>query len=157
MDRIIHVTNCTDEDSENGRIPGGHRWFTSDPAVSKIWIEPFWSQWKPLCTVADVRGCSGWDDGNSTWDSSGLCGCSEDDGAGLRLALLIRCNHVNLVLCIPLQAAQHHILTALGKADLWFPVRHEPLRKKCGGYKTQNRVTKRECGHSLQAQREGSF
>lgn len=117
-------------------------WFMSDLVANKLcistWyqsrieiIEPFWSRWKPLCTVAGVCGCSGWDDRNSTWDGSGLCSCSEGEDSRLRLALLILCHHANLILCIPLQAVQHHILTAMRKADLWFPVGYMLLRKQC--------------------------
>lgn len=112
----------------------------SDPKASKIGIEPFWSQWKPLCTVADVCGCSGWDDGNGTWDSGGLCGCPEGEDARLRLALLILRHNANLILCIPVQVAQHHILTDIREADLGFPVRPMLLRKECGGDKTQGWV-----------------
>ncbi len=102
----------------------------------------FWSRWRPLCLRSwCVWMLGGWDDGNSTWDDGGLCGCSEGEDAWLRLALLILCHHVDLILCIPVQAAQHHILTAVGKADLWFPVRYMLLRKKCGGDKTHNCVT----------------
>lgn len=80
---------------------------------------------------AAVRGRSGWDGGSSTWDSGGLGGCREEQHAGRRLALLVLCQHVNLVLGVPLQAAQHHVLTAVRKADLWFPVRTLLLGKDC--------------------------
>lgn len=86
--------------------------------------------------MADVCGCWGWDGGNGTWESGGLRGCPEGEDARLGLALLILCHDANLVLRIPVQAAQHHILAAMGEADLWFPVRPVLLRKECGGDKT---------------------
>lgn len=101
----------------------------------------FWSRWRPfeLCGSC-VCGCSGWVDGNSTWDGSGLWSCSDGADAGLRPSLLILCHHVNLILCIPVQAVQHHILTVIGEAHLWFPVRYILLRKECRGteLKTQS-------------------
>lgn len=70
-------------------------------------------------------------DGNSTWDSCGLCICFEGEDAGLRFALLILCHHMNLILCVPFQAVQEDIGTVTGKAELWFPVRYTLLRKGC--------------------------
>lgn len=75
------------------------------------------------CTVADMCGCRGrWDDGSRTWDSAGLCGRSEGEDARLRLALLVLGHHVHLVLRVPVQAAQHHVLAVVGDADLGLPV-----------------------------------
>lgn len=81
-----------------------------------------------MCVDAGGR-----DGGNGTWDGGGLRGCPEGEDARLRLALLILCHDVNLVLRIPVQAAQHHVLAAVGEADLGFPLRPVLLRKECGG------------------------
>lgn len=120
------------------------------------WNRAFLVTVEPLCAVADVCGCWGWDGGNGTWESGGLRGCPEGEDARLGLALHIHCHNANLVLRIPVQAAQHHILAAAGEADLWFPVRPVLLRKECGGDKTLKAGRLSECGHYLQAQREGS-
>lgn len=65
----------------------------------------------------------------STWDGGGLCCSREGEGAGLRLALLVLGHHVDFILRVPVQAAQHHVLTAMGQADLRLPVRNVLLGK----------------------------
>ena len=95
------------------------------------------------------RGCSGWDGGDGTWDGGGLGGCREVQHAGRRLALQVLCEHVDLVLGVPLQTFQHHVITAARKADLWLPVSSLPLGKDCGEGQHENRLTGRERRHSL--------
>lgn len=70
------------------------------------------------CADAAVDGNAG----SRTWDSAWLCGRSEGEDAGLRLALLVLGHHVHLVLRVPVQAAQHHVLAVVGDADLGLPV-----------------------------------
>lgn len=113
--------------------------------------EPFGSRWQRLCTVAGVCGCWGWGDGDLTWDSSGLCGRSEGEHTGFGLALLVLRYHIDLVLCIPVQAAQHHIIAAVREADLRFPVRNMLLKAGRRGKKLQNRATVQDFGDSTGA------
>lgn len=66
----------------------------------------------------------------STWHGGGFCGCSEGQDAGLGFALLVDRHNADLVFRVPVQSAQHHVLTAVRHADLRFPVGHVLLRKK---------------------------
>lgn len=58
----------------------------------------------------------------STWNCFRLCRRPERHGCWLGPALLILCHHIDIVLGVPLQPAEHHVLTATGQPDLWFPV-----------------------------------
>lgn len=60
----------------------------------------------------------------STWDGGRLCSCSEVQDAWLRSALLVFCHDLDLVLCVPVQAVQNHMLTPVRETDLRFPQRH---------------------------------
>ena len=57
-----------------------------------------------------------------TWDGSGFWRDSDGQGPRLGLPLLVLCHHKYIVLRVPLQSAQNHILTATGQSDLWLPV-----------------------------------
>lgn len=61
--------------------------------------------------------------GFGTWDAGGLGGCSEGQDARLGFALLVLGHHVHLVVRVPLQPAQQHVIAAVGDADLWLPDR----------------------------------
>lgn len=60
--------------------------------------------------------------GGCTWHGAGLCGRPEGQHARLRLPLLVLGHHMDLVLRVPVQAAQHHVLAVVRDADLWLPV-----------------------------------
>lgn len=68
--------------------------------------------------------------GDGTWDGGGVRSRSVGDDAGLRLALLVLGHHVNLVLGVPVQAAQRHVLAVVGNADFRFPVGYVLLGKE---------------------------
>lgn len=70
-----------------------------------------------------------WDDGSRTWDGGGLRCCFDGDDAGVGSALLVLCHHVDLVLRVPGQAVQRHVLAQRRDADLWFPLRDVLLFK----------------------------
>lgn len=71
--------------------------------------------------------------GGGTWHGAGLCGRPEGEHAGVRLALLVLGHHVDLVLRVPVQAAQHHVLAVVRDADLRLPVAAVLLWEEGGG------------------------
>lgn len=68
-----------------------------------------------------------------TWHGAGLCGRPEGEHARVRLALLVLGHHVDLVLRVPVQAAQHHVLAVVRDADLRLPVAAVLLWEEEGG------------------------
>lgn len=83
-----------------------------------------------------VRAGLSWKGGvcvwGGTWHGAGLCGRPEGEHAGVRLALLVLGHHVDLVLRVPVQAAQHHVLAVVRDADLRLPVAAVLLREEGG-------------------------
>lgn len=57
-----------------------------------------------------------------TWDGLWLCGCSDGHGGRLGLPFLILCHHVDVILCVPVQPPENHVLAAAGQPDFRFPL-----------------------------------
>lgn len=97
-----------------------------------------WGGGRGLCCslrVGDDQGgaeLEGWGVWGGTWHGAGLCGRPEGEHAGVRLALLVLGHHVDLVLRVPVQAAQHHVLAVVRDADLRLPVAAVLLREAGG-------------------------
>lgn len=57
-----------------------------------------------------------------TWDGGGFWQGPEGKDAGIRSSSLVFGHNVDLVFRVPLQTPQHHVLAAVGQADLWLPI-----------------------------------
>lgn len=50
-----------------------------------------------------------------------MSGGLESIVCGLGLPLLVLCDHVDLVLCVPVEGLEHDVVAAGGEPDLWLP------------------------------------
>lgn len=59
----------------------------------------------------------------ATWAAGGLGGRSEGEDSSQGFALLVLSHHQHIVVRVPIQAAQQHVIAAGGDADLRLPDR----------------------------------